>query len=109
MYSVRDQRAISASSPNANRVSAIRGVFKRAVLHKMCSSKNSECSSKEIIQILLKEIPVKVECCLYIIISDKHGNKTCILSVLARQVHVVYVYMNEGIFLNIVATKNMQF
>ena len=48
-----------------------------------------------------------VECCLYIVISYKFGYKTCILSVLARQVHVVYAYMNQGLFLNIVAMRKI--
>ena len=48
---------------------------------------------------LFREILVTVECCLYIIISNKYGNKTCILSMLARQVHVVYAYVNKGLFL----------
>ena len=42
-----------------------------------------------------------------IVTSDKYGNKTCILSVLARQVHVVYAYMIQGLFLNVVSTRQM--
>ena len=56
---------------------------------------------------LLREILVKVECCLYIVISNKYGNKTCIPLVLARLVHVVYAYMNKVLFLNIVATRKI--
>ena len=50
---------------------------------------------------------VKVECCVYIAISNKFDNTTCILSVLARQVHGVYAYMNQGLFLNVVTTRKM--
>ena len=50
---------------------------------------------------ILREIR-NVECCLYIVISNKYGSKTCMPSVLTRQVHVVYAYMNQGLFLNIV-------
>ena len=54
---------------------------------------------------LLREILVKVECCLYIVISNKYDNITCILSALAGQVHVVYTDMNQSLFLNIVAKR----
>ena len=40
------------------------------------------------------EIVVEVECCLYVVICNKYYNITCILSVLARKVHVVFAYMN---------------
>ena len=43
---------------------------------------------------LLREILVKFECCQYVVISSQYGNQTCMLSVLPRQVHVVYAYMN---------------
>ena len=36
----------------------------------------------------LRQILVKVECCLYIVISNKYGNRTCRRSLLARQVHL---------------------
>ena len=35
---------------------------------------------------LLREIPVEAKCCPYIAVSNKHGNKTCILSVHVRHV-----------------------
>ena len=44
---------------------------------------------------------------MYIVFSNRYGNKTCILSVLSRPVYVVYAYMNQGLFLNIVATRKM--
>ena len=40
-------------------------------------------------------------------IANKHSNKTCIPSALSRQVHVVYDYINQGLFLNIVTTRKM--
>ena len=56
---------------------------------------------------LLKEILVKVGCFVYIVISKGYDSKTCILSVLDRQVHVAYVFMNHELFLNRVATRKM--
>ena len=56
---------------------------------------------------LLREIRVKVECCLYIVISNKYDNNTCILSMVVRQVDVVYAYVNQALFLNIVATRKL--
>ena len=48
----------------------------------------------------------KVEYYLYVVITKKYNHKTCIPSVLlARQVDVVYAYMNQGLFLNIVAVR----
>ena len=55
----------------------------------------------------IREILFKVECYLCIVIFKKYGNKICILSMLARQVHVVYANMNQSLFLNIASTRKM--
>ena len=39
---------------------------------------------------LLREILFKEECCLYFVSSINDGNKTCILLVAIRRVHVIY-------------------
>ena len=57
------------------------------------------------IEYLLREIPVKVECCLYIVISNLYGKKISIFSMSACQVHVIYAYMNQCLFFNIVAMR----
>ena len=44
---------------------------------------------------------------MYIAFYNKYGNRTCILSALSRPVYVVYAYMNQALFLNIVATRKM--
>ena len=49
----------------------------------------------------------KVLSILYIVISNKYGNRTCILSMLARQMDVVYAYVNKGLLLNIVPMRKM--
>ena len=69
----------------------------------MCSSRKR---SVQVVH-LLREILAKVECCLYIVTSDRYGNKTHILSVLAHQVHVDYAYMNQRSFTNIVAMRKV--
>ena len=56
---------------------------------------------------LAREILTRVECCLCITIFNMFGNKACILSMLARQVHVVYAYTNEGMFLNKIVTMKV--
>ena len=77
----------------------------------MCSPKNSACNSTEMcadnIAYLFREILVKVECCLYIVISNEFGNKTCIFSVLAHHVHDVYADENLGLFLDIVCKRRI--
>ena len=56
-------------------------------------------SCADYIVYLLREILVTIECCLCI------GIKACILSVPVHQVHVVCACMNEGLFLNMAATR----
>ena len=65
-------------------------VFLYAVLHKACSSRTL-CAVLER-DLCGLQILVQVEYCLYVVISNRYGDRVCLLSMLARQVHVVYAY-----------------